>query len=113
MTHTETTKNHRAAVRPVRSPELLMPAGGTAQFIAAVENGADAVYVGGSDYNARAGAHNFDREELREAVDYAHKRGVQVHVTMNTLLRQEELEGALEYAAFLYELGIDALIVQD
>lgn len=113
MTRTEATKNHRTAVRPAVSPELLMPAGGTAQFIAAVENGADAVYVGGNDYNARAGARNFDREELREAVDYAHKRGVQVHVTMNTLLRQEELEGALEYAAFLYELGIDALIVQD
>lgn len=93
--------------------ELLVPAGGTQQFIAAVENGADAVYVGGPMYSARASARNFDREELTAAVDYAHKRDVRVHVAMNTLMREDELAEALAYAEFLYTTGVDALIVQD
>lgn len=93
--------------------ELLVPAGGTSQFIAAVENGADAVYVGGPMYSARASARNFDRKELIEAVDYAHKRDVRVHTAMNTLMREQELKEALEYAEFLYTAGVDALIVQD
>ena len=66
--------------------ELLVPAGGMEQFLAAVENGADAIYVGGQLFNARAGAQNFKDEELILALDYAHKRGVKVYVTMNTLL---------------------------
>ncbi|WP_207651558.1 peptidase U32 family protein, partial [Mogibacterium pumilum] len=93
--------------------ELLVPAGGMEQFLAAVENGADAIYVGGKFFNARAGAHNFKEEELILALDYAHKRGVKVYVTMNTLLSDDELEPALRYASFLHDSGVDAIIVQD
>ncbi len=93
--------------------ELLVPAGGEQAFLAAVENGADAVYVGGSAFNARAGAQNFNHEQLREAVAYAHQRGVRVHVTMNILLTDDELEPALREAEYYYEIGVDALIVQD
>ena len=75
--------------------ELLVPAGGTEQFLAAVENGADAIYVGGQLFNARAGAQNFNDDELVLALDDAHKRGVTVYVTMNTLLSDYELEPAL------------------
>lgn len=93
--------------------ELLVPAGGTEQFIAAVENGADAIYIGGKLFNARINAGNFDDKELVEAVDFAHKRGVKVHVAMNILLTDEEIAEALEYVKFLYEKGVDALIIQD
>ena len=93
--------------------ELLVPAGGREQFLAAVENGADAIYVGGQLFNARAGAQNFNNDELVLALDYAHKRGVKVYVTMNTLLSDDELEPALRYASFLYDSGVDAIIVQD
>lgn len=93
--------------------ELLVPAGGARQFIAAVENGADAVYVGGKLFNARINAGNFDDKELTDAVDFAHKRGVKVYVTMNTLIADDEMKKALEYVLFLYEIGVDALIVQD
>lgn len=93
--------------------ELLVPAGGMEQFLAAVENGADAIYVGGQLFNARAGAQNFNDDELVLALDYAHKRGVKVYVTMNTLLSDDELETALRYASFLHDSGVDAIIVQD
>lgn len=98
---------------PSRRVELLAPAGGPAQLRAAVENGADAVYLGGPLFNARMHADNFSLEDLREAVSYAHLRGVKIHVTLNTLLRDEELQDALDYAADLYALGADALIIQD
>lgn len=94
-------------------PELLAPAGNKQAFIAAVEAGADAVYCGTKNHNARMSAGNFSNEELQEAVDFAHKRGVKVHVTMNTLLKDEELNDALKEAALLWEMGVDALIVQD
>lgn len=93
--------------------ELLAPAGGMEQLKAAVENGADAVYLGGRLFNARINASNFEDAELAEAVRYAHLRNVQVYVTMNILLYNEELQEALEYAAYLYQIGVDALIVQD
>ncbi|MBQ7606245.1 MAG: U32 family peptidase, partial [Firmicutes bacterium] len=96
-----------------RSVELLAPVGGIEHLRAAVEAGADAVYLGGKLFNARINANNFDDEEMRYAVDYAHLRGVKVFVTMNTLLRDEELGPALSYARELYEIGVDALIVQD
>ena len=94
-------------------PELLAPAGSEKAFIAAVENGADAVYVGGREFNARMNAANFSGHELVRAMDYAHKRGVKVYVTMNTLLSGEELAPALRYAGRLYENGADGLIIQD
>lgn len=93
--------------------ELLVPAGGEKQFIAAVENGADAVYVGGTLYNARIGAGNFTAEELEKAADYAHLRNVKLYVTMNTLMDDDELEAGVGFAEMLYERGVDALIIQD
>ena len=80
---------------------------------AAVQNGANAVYLGGKDFSARASANNFDREELIEAVKYAHIRDVRVFVTTNTLIKQDEIEDFVEYAKFLYDIDVDALIMQD
>lgn len=93
--------------------ELLAPAGSFDALRAAVENGADAVYLGGKLYSARASAANFADQELQEALDYCHLRGVKVYVTVNTLLGEEELEGALAYLVKLYSWGVDAVIVQD
>lgn len=97
----------------IKIPELLVPVGGKEQLLAAVANGADAVYFGGSVFNARMNAENFGRREIREAIDLAHSYGVSVHVTQNTLVRDDEMPDALEQAAYLYEAGVDALIVQD
>jgi len=94
-------------------PELLAPAGGFEQLRAAVENGADAVYLGGRILNARMNANNFDDEEIVKAIGYAHLRGVKIYVALNTLITDYELKEALYYAAFLYENGVDALILQD
>ena len=94
-------------------PELLAPAGGMEQLKAAVENGADAVYMGGKLFNARINAANFDDAEMKEAIEYAHLRGVRLYVTMNTLIKDRELSDALEYATSVYEDGADALIIQD
>ena len=93
--------------------ELLAPAGGMKQLIAAVENGADAVYMGGHSFNARINADNFTAEEMKQAIEYAHIRNVKVYITVNTLFKDEELEAGLEYAGELYEMGADALIIQD
>jgi len=97
---------------PVR-PELLAPVGNWEALVAAVENGADAVYLGGKQFSARQYANNFDEEEMKKALDYAHLRGVRVFVTVNTLLASHELEQCLEYLRFLYDAGVDAVIVQD
>ncbi|MGX8774828.1 MAG: peptidase U32 family protein, partial [Bacillota bacterium] len=96
-----------------RIPELLAPAGGRAQLEAAVNNGADAVYMGGSLFNARINAENFTEESLAEAIDWAHERGVKTYITFNTLLNDSELERAFRYACRLHEMGADALIIQD
>ncbi|NLM24610.1 MAG: U32 family peptidase [Firmicutes bacterium] len=93
--------------------ELLSPAGSKESLIAAVENGADAVYVGGKLFSARRFASNFDDQELIWAIDYCHIRGVKIYVTVNILLHQHEIAEALEYIAFLYYHGVDAVIVQD
>ena len=98
---------------PYSKPELLIPAGGIPQLIAAVENGADAVYLGGNAFNARINADNFDIESMEKAVDFCHLRGVKVYVTLNTLMRDDQLEPALNYAKNLYKIGVDALIIQD
>jgi putative protease len=94
-------------------PELLSPAGSFEAMIAAVQSGADAVYLGAGSFNARAYAKNFTADELKRAVDYCHVRGVSVHVTMNTLLLDKELDEAMQTARELYCIGVDALIVQD
>lgn len=93
--------------------ELLAPAGSYEAFIAAVENGADAVYLGGKLFNARANASNFSNDELLKIVNYAHLRNVKIYVTLNTLLSDTELKEALNFAYDLYNMGIDAVIVQD
>ena len=93
--------------------ELLSPVGGYTQFIAAVESGADAVYLGGSSFNARNSATNFSDDELKEAIKYAHIRGVKVHLTLNILIHDSEINEAIEFAKRAYSYGVDAFIVQD
>ena len=94
-------------------PELLAPVGGKPHLIAAVNNGADAVYMGGMAFNARIFAENFSDEELPDAIKYAHAHGVRVYMTLNTLVSDAELSRAFEYCNYIYGLGIDGLIVQD
>ncbi|MBQ6496741.1 MAG: U32 family peptidase [Firmicutes bacterium] len=94
-------------------PELLAPVGGWEQLEAAVYNGADAVYVGGSVFNARMKADNFGGEKMQAAIDLAHEWGVKVYVTLNTLIRERELAKAFAYANDLYGMGADGLIIQD
>lgn len=95
------------------SVEILAPAGGREQLIAAVRSGADAVYLGTAAFNARRNAENFDGDALRQAVQYCHGRGVKVHVTMNTLVKDMELASAYREIALLAESGVDAVLVQD
>lgn len=93
--------------------ELLAPSGSMESLIMAVQNGADAVYLGGTRFSARAYASNFTEQELEDAVDYCHSYGVKVNITLNTLLKDSELDEAVSYAQFLYTIGVDAVIVQD
>ena len=93
--------------------ELLAPAGCREAFRAAIESGADAVYLAGASFGARAYADNFDAEGLREAIRFAHLRGVHVHVTVNTIVDDQELAKLADYLRFLYEAGADAVLVQD
>ncbi len=99
--------------RKTSLPLLLSPAGGEAAFMAAVAAGADAVYLGGNAYNARAYAENFDEETLARCIALAHAHGVGVHVTLNTLLTDKELSGAVAWAERLWAIGADALICAD
>ncbi|MDD4347196.1 MAG: DUF3656 domain-containing protein [Desulfitobacteriaceae bacterium] len=96
-----------------KCPELLAPAGGYEAFKAAVENGADASYLGGKNFSARANATNFDFDELCQAVRYAHERMVKVYVTVNILIADSEFKELIPYLYTLYEIGVDALILQD
>lgn len=93
--------------------ELLAPAGDMDSLLAAVNNGADAVYIGGKKFGARRFAHNFDEKELKEAIQICHTHGVKLYVTVNTLIHDTELEEALQELKFLYENGVDAVIIQD
>ena len=93
--------------------ELLAPAGSYEILVVAVNAGADAVYIGGHRYGARAFAHNFTSEEIEKAVCYAHLNGSSVHVTVNTLFNCDEILEVLKYIQFLYRTGVDAVIVQD
>ena len=93
--------------------ELLAPAGDQESLIAAIQNGADAIYLGGTLFNARAFAKNFDKEQLKWAVEYAHLREVRLFVTLNTLYKDEEMNDLFDYVQFLYDIQIDALIIQD
>ena len=93
--------------------ELLAPAGSREALVAAVQNGADAVYLGVDDFNARRGARNFPPEDLREAVAYCHLRGVRVYLTLNTLVTDRELHALASTARVASEAGVDAILVQD
>ena len=103
------TSQHAA----VRRVELLAPAGNMACLHAAVQAGADAVYLGAGHFNARRGADNFSFEELADACDYAHLRGVKIYLTLNTIVLPSEAHDALELARQAYRCGVDAYIVQD
>ena len=97
----------------MNKPELLAPVGGKPHLIAAVNNGADAVYMGGMAFNARIFADNFSDEELPDAVNYAHAHGVRVYMTINTLISDSELGRAFEYCNYIYGAGVDGVIIQD
>ena len=93
--------------------ELLAPAGSYEVLVVGVNAGADAVYIAGENYGARAYAKNFTMEEIEKAVRYAHLNGSKVHVTVNTLINNFEITDVLEYLFKLYKIGVDAVIVQD
>ena len=93
--------------------EVLAPAGSMQALVAAVRCGADAVYLGGKNFNARRNAGNFDGEELRQAVDYCRRHGVKVYLTLNTLVTDSEIDGVYEEIKEAAKAGVDALIVQD
>ena len=94
-------------------PELLAPAGSLESLKAAISGGADAVYFGGGDFNARINAKNFTNEELKQAIDLLHSCGKKAYITLNTLVHGREMEDYLRFAEFVYLAGADALIVAD
>lgn len=96
-----------------RKIELLAPAGSIESFYAAVNSGADSVYLGGKLFNARYNSQNFDDEQMKHIIKYAHNKSVKVYVTLNIILKDTEIFDALRYAGFLYENDVDAVIVQD
>lgn len=97
----------------VEKIELLAPAGNMDCLKAAVENGADSVYLGMMQFNARESAGNFSREELKKAIDYCHENAVKVYVTFNTLVKDNEIEKWLDEINYAYSAGCDAIIIQE
>ena len=97
----------------MKRPEILSPAGNFEKMRAAIRYGADAVYLAGHIFGMRAAADNFSVEELSEAVEYAHQRGVKVYLTCNTVPRNDELKTLPSFLEFAQESGVDALIVTD
>lgn len=97
----------------MKNIELLAPAGTVESLYAAINSGADAIYMGGTKFSARAYASNFTNEDLKYVVKYAHLYGVKIFIAVNTLIKENELKEAIEYIDFLYSIGVDALIVQD
>ncbi|WP_035290798.1 U32 family peptidase [Clostridium sp. KNHs214] len=97
----------------MNKPELLAPAGNLEKLKAAIDFGADAVYLGGSKLNLRAFADNFANEQLQEGIKYAHSRGKKVYVTLNVFPHNEDLNGLEEYLKELYDINVDAIIVSD
>ncbi|MCH5155519.1 MAG: U32 family peptidase [Clostridiales bacterium] len=93
--------------------QIVAPAGSKSGLIASINGGADAVYLGLSDFGARAKAENFDEQSLYDAIQFAHMYGVKVFVTLNTLIKDSEMSRAIEYAKLAYNAGADAAIVQD
>ncbi|MFX0549164.1 peptidase U32 family protein [Hathewaya histolytica] len=97
----------------MKKPELLAPAGNLEKLMTAIDFGADAVYLGGNKLNLRAFANNFNLDQLKEGIEYAHTRGKRVYVTLNVFPHNEDLNGLEEYLTELYNLGVDAIIVSD
>lgn len=97
----------------MKIPEILAPAGDYKCLIAAISAGADAVYLAGSNFGARASAKNFDSKELKEAVEFAHLYGVKIYVTVNTIIFDNEIEKLIEFLNEIYLIGVDAVIVQE
>ena len=93
--------------------ELLAPAGNMEKMKMAFRFGADAVFLAGKQFGLRAYGGNFSKEQLKEAVDYAHERGKKVYITVNIIPREDELEGLDDYLKYLYEIKVDAVIVSD
>ena len=93
--------------------EILAPAGSMESLIAGVRSGANAIYLGGKSFNARRNAGNFDNEELKRAVEYCHSHGVKVYLTLNILVRDDEMENAYNTVRDALLCGADAFIVQD
>ena len=97
----------------MRIPELLAPVGSMEHLKVAINAGASSVYLSGKDYGARKFAQNFTLDEINEAVNTAHLHNVKVYVTVNTLIKQDELEDVINYLAKLYSIGVDAVLIQD
>ena len=93
--------------------ELLVPAGDMESLDQAIANGADAIYLGCKLFGARKFAKNFDNEEIKTAIKKAHLYGVKIYVTMNTLVKDNEVETFLNQVEFLYKNGVDAILIQD
>lgn len=97
----------------MKKPELLAPAGNMDALKAAILGGCDAIYLGGYMFGARNFANNFDYDELKEAVNYAHEYGVKIYVTTNTLIYENEVERFIKYIKYLNDINVDAVIMQD
>jgi putative protease len=97
----------------ISKPELLSPAGSFEAFMAAINAGCDAVYLGGKKFGARAYANNFTNDEIKKALEIAHLNDVKVYYTANTIFKEKEIKDLLKQIEFLYEQGIDAIIIQD
>ena len=96
-----------------RNVEILAPAGSYESMVAAVNAGADAVYIGGSRFGARAYANNLDEDAMIRAIDFVHLHGCKIYMTVNTLVKEKELPDLYSYLKPYYEAGLDAVIVQD
>ncbi len=97
----------------IKKAELLSPAGDMQSLKAAVNAGCDAVYFGGQSFNARRGALNFSDDEIKDAIDYCHLRGVRANIALNILYKDSEIDDVMSFVSMLYRLGADALIIQD
>ena len=100
-------------MKPIQHTEILAPAGSYESMTAAIEAGADAIYIGGSRFGARAFANNLDGDRMLEAIDYAHLHKTKLYMTVNTLMKERELGELYEYLLAFYQRGLDAVIVQD
>lgn len=103
----------RNLVIGMKKIELLAPAGNMEALKAAIQAGCDAVYIGGNAFGARAFSKNFNNEEIKEAINYAHLYGVKVYITVNTLIYENEVDSFLEYVKYIHKCNVDAILIQD